>query len=225
MRRLAIGLSTILQIHKDYAILFHERGVSQLNNLRLPSAYRALWFPLDVPPNRIWALVNLNPCLPEPAGIFKHPGTFFVVNATYHGSDRIEWMEGPRHLMFYMKPWSLSEVLQAYAVLASRWLAKPHTLCSRPFIGKNGPYTERQLRELYVKFGASPRSLAQYLSNPTTYEDHIINSIAGVSSSDLQYCSYNPDSTLRYVFVIWPSPTNRGTFDKTIASRYVFELL
>ena len=57
------------------------------------------------------------------------------------------------------------------------------------------------------------------------YEDQITNSITGANSNDLRNCSHNPGSTLRYFFVIWPSPTDRGTFNKMFASRCVFELL
>jgi len=42
MRRLALGLPTALQVHRNYAILFHGHGVSQFSYLENPLAYAAL---------------------------------------------------------------------------------------------------------------------------------------------------------------------------------------
>ena len=104
-------------------------------------------------------------------------------------------------------------------------LTKAHAPRSRSFIGTDPPCTERQLWEMHVKFGADPRSLALYAHNPDRYESIVVKEIIGASSDDLRYSSYNPDSTHHHIFVISPLPTNRCTFQKTIASRHVFELL
>ena len=219
MYRLGFGFPTVLQIHRGYAILFHEGSVSQLDTLRFPSSYRALEFPEDHR-KRIWALVDMGPLLREPADIFKYYRPFFIVFAASHGSNRHEWLgklDGP---IFYMQPWSLSEVFQAYMVLRSGWFAKARALCSRSFTGIKGPHTERQLRELYVKFGAPPRSLARYATDPTTYESFVIREIIGADSNSLRY-----STTLHHIFVIYPSPTNPYIFERKSASRHVFELL
>jgi hypothetical protein len=140
MRRLALGLPTALQIHKNWAILFHKDGVSQLADLRDYVTYRALTFPSDNhpqrvgddpeqmvgglrrvgdDPRRIWALIDTNPHLLEPADVFKHPSHFFVVDATSPRSDYLGWLNKVSYEKFYMKPWSLSEILQAYVDKAS----------------------------------------------------------------------------------------------------------
>jgi len=120
--RLALGLPTVLQIHEGYAILFHEGGTSQLSHLNHSSAYEPITPSFAYFRERIWALVDLGPLLPEPANIFKCPGTFFIVTTTSPGSGRLRWLEQVGHQYFYMKPWTLSEVLQAYVDPASRCL-------------------------------------------------------------------------------------------------------
>jgi len=114
MRRIALGLPTILQTHKEYAILFHDGGISQLDDLDNPEAYRALKFSWRAGDHhkRIWALVDTGPLLPEPANIFKHPKTFFVVTATHYSDP--DWIERVDFREFFMKPWSFSEIIQVY---------------------------------------------------------------------------------------------------------------
>ena len=124
IRRLAFRLPTVLQVHKDYAILFHGNGVSQFAHPDDPRFCDALTCPsgddpeqIDDSSKRVWALVDTNTLLLEPAGIFKYPGSFFVVNAT---SLRFNWLDKVGHNKFYMKPWSLSEILQVYDYPVSR---------------------------------------------------------------------------------------------------------
>jgi hypothetical protein len=103
---------------------------------------------------------------------------------------------------------------------------RTHAFCSRPFIG-TGSYTERQLWHLYNEFGASPKDLATYASDPTAYEslvqqklwtmnpDHLLRIFRGPRSGDVSH----------HVVIIQPSPTTRGFFETKIASRRVFELI
>ena len=135
MRRLARGLPTALQINNDYAILFHEGGVSEFTYLDDPLSYGALQSlsegdPKQVevdagriggdPKRKVWALIDTNFHLLEPADIFKCSRSFFVVDvkSSPSGSDP-RWLNKVHVNFFYMKPWSLSEILQAYVDLAS----------------------------------------------------------------------------------------------------------
>ena len=113
LRRIALGLPTVLQIDQDWAILFHEDGISELN-LRDPAAYDALVFPYDSCHKRIWAIVVTGPLLSEPARIFKQPGIFFVVTAT-SCLDYPKWITYVAYQEFIMKPWSSLEMIQVYA--------------------------------------------------------------------------------------------------------------
>jgi hypothetical protein len=117
-RRLALGLPTALQVDDAYALLFHEGGVHQFEDPNNNVACDALVFPSGEHPKRIWALVNTSQNLSEPAKVFKD-GPFFVVDATYPRSNRLEWVNEARYENFCMRPWSLSEVIQACVDLAS----------------------------------------------------------------------------------------------------------
>lgn len=114
MCRLALGLPTALQVDHSFAILFHEDGVSELTHLDNQSPYLAFNRRSKDRHNRIWALVDSNESLPRPADIFIHSSPFFVVNVVSPRSDHLGWLQKNRYDQFHMKPWSGSEVLQAY---------------------------------------------------------------------------------------------------------------
>lgn len=119
VRRLVLGLPTALQVDKPYAILFHDKGVSEFRHLTSHPEYDALEFLPDNPSYRIWALIDSNTLLPEPAGIFVHNSCFFVVNAGSPRSKHRDWQKKIGCDFFYMNPWSLSEVIQACMYLSS----------------------------------------------------------------------------------------------------------
>ena len=120
LHRLALRLPTALQVKNSYAILFHEGGVSEFADLDNHLIYGALKPPPGGDPRRkVWALVNTNKFLSDPADIFKDHGTFFVVNVTSPHPEHLEWLSQIDYEDFYMKPWSLSEIIQAYVDLAS----------------------------------------------------------------------------------------------------------
>jgi len=118
MRRLALKLPTALQIDSSYAILFHEGGVFEFQDSKFNPDYRPLTLLYENYSSRIWALVDTNPDLLEPFSIFKRSSLFFVVDAASPRSEHLKWLKKVSHDYFYMRLWSDSEVLQAYAALA-----------------------------------------------------------------------------------------------------------
>ena len=119
MRRLALGLPTALQIDESYAILFHEKGVSELTVLVNNIRYRTLKPPPKCYSRRIWVLIDSNPHLPKPANIFTYTSPFFVVNAVSPCSPGVDWLDKVGHDTFFMNPWFDFEVIQAYVDLLS----------------------------------------------------------------------------------------------------------
>ena len=120
MRRLTLKLPTVLQIHRSSAILFYEGGVAELTDREVAFSYRELVSSLgrqNLGQRRIWAIVDLGPQLQEPTGIFTLGSPFFVVNGMSPGSKQ-EWHRKVHRRRFFMKPWSISEMLQAYVGLA-----------------------------------------------------------------------------------------------------------
>jgi hypothetical protein len=111
MQRLALGLPTVLQVERDYAVLFHERGTTRFLLLNSISAYMRLNSADSS--SRIWALVDSNNSLSDPAPMFHAGRPFFVVEAVPPRRPRFEWAKEVYFQHFYMKTWTFPEVLQA----------------------------------------------------------------------------------------------------------------
>jgi len=223
MRRLALGLPTALQLNGTPPLLFHERGVCQFTH---PDDQSVSALSL-ASPHKIWALVDSNELITVPAHIFQVK-SFFVVEAVRFSIPLILWMDHSAPRRFFMKPWSFSEVLQAY-VDTVPVCHEAHTLCSRPYLGVSGPHTERQLWHLYHKYGASAAALADYAHIPSAYEARIITAV-----KDLSLNPWALDDTLSLVYelnfynpavVIEPSPASRSKPEARIASRLLAEML
>lgn len=116
MRRLALGLPTVMQVDISYAILFYKRGIFEFEHSVGHHDYSELKLPPEARPGRIWALVNSNPALLGPTNILRHRSPFFIVDAASPTSDHLGWLEKTSYEKFYMKPWTISEVIQAYMV-------------------------------------------------------------------------------------------------------------
>ena len=117
IRCLALRLPTAFQINASYAILFHEGCTSQFNRLMDPNC-RTLRFPPEHPSRRIWALVDSNPS---------------ASSGTKHASlsEHLDWLKKASCGIFYMKSWSLLDIIQAHADLVSRAFHNAHAICSR----------------------------------------------------------------------------------------------
>jgi hypothetical protein len=132
MRRLALRLPTALQIDSTYAILFHEGGVSELAYPNQLEWYLNICF--ETYPSRIWALVDLNETLSEPARVLKYYRAFFVVNVASPHFDGLGWFNKCGREYFNMEPWSASEALQMWVGLALDVVPNAHIFCGRPFL-------------------------------------------------------------------------------------------
>lgn len=115
--RLVLELPTILQVTPFFVVLFHEGGVTQLTDLDNVDQYSAIRFPKDQRFLRIWVLIDLNPSNLEPAPIFRYGSPFFLVCTTSPHSRNTDWLDKLVVERFYMKPWSILEVIQAYVDL------------------------------------------------------------------------------------------------------------
>ena len=84
-------------------------------------------------------LPDISALLLEPGGIYRHPGYFFVVNAIFH--EAIVFL-GNCSSVCKSNIWRFTE---------------------RPSIRTEDPHKERQLRQLYNEFSASPKDFALYV--------------------------------------------------------------
>ncbi|KAF9645188.1 hypothetical protein BDM02DRAFT_3120617, partial [Thelephora ganbajun] len=89
LRRLALKLPTALQIEPNCAQLFYQEGVKEFTHLEDGPRYTPLESKCDLP-GRIWALVDSNRQLVEPAPVFQQ-GPFFVAEASPPCRTRHEW--------------------------------------------------------------------------------------------------------------------------------------
>jgi hypothetical protein len=132
MRRLALGLPTVLQLNHHPPLLFHEHGVCRFARPmdRLGSNVSSA--------DKIWALVDSNRYAAGPATVLQSEH-FFVVEAVPFSPPYLQWMDDRTACCFFMKQWSFSEVLQAYveiypncpqhsSILQSHvpWVRPPH---------------------------------------------------------------------------------------------------
>ena len=146
---LALQLPTVLQINKPCMVLFHSGDISKFTDLVGHPDYHTL-NPSHKKSSQIWVLINLNLHLLKPAGIFQYSTPFFIIDAISGHSGHLGWLKKICHMDFYMKTWSMLEVIQAYVNLTPGY-SHSHILCSRPFLSRN-PHSEFQL-------GDTPNSL------------------------------------------------------------------
>jgi len=174
---------------------------------------------------RIWALVDSSPILPKPAPIFQDESPFFVVNAVSPRSEYLDWLNkvGPRR--FYMSPWSISEVLQAYVDIVSVGFKSAHIFCSRQFFSNNP--TEHQLKDFYDDFNTSPRDLAIFSHRPTEYAALLEKMIDDIKPGQLQQTFQNPGSVdfSHLIVTIWPVLPDQFSFVVQFASKRTADLL
>ena len=104
VHHLACKLPTALQINGSSAILFQKSVVFQstgFNNLFPLNILSSL---SDEPAKWIWAVLDIRWHFPEPAGIFKHSGAFFVIDATSPCSIHPTWLDEDTYNEFHMRP-------------------------------------------------------------------------------------------------------------------------
>ena len=221
MRRLALRLPTVLQVNEHRAILFHEGGTSQFLDPEDTEAYTGLKF--NEPSSRIWVLVDSNQ-VSEPAPTFRTGRAFFVIQATSRYQDS-RWARRVCFEYFYMKTWSLSEVLRA-SVIPPPGVHNTDAFCSRPFF-HSCPPKESQIQYLYNTYRASPRELVHFAHRPGEYKALVTQQVQQIKPGTLPFAFQSPDLEETYDLItrMEPSPTSRSVHEKTIASRGVFELL
>ncbi len=113
-----LRLPTALQIRPDEALLFHEGGTSIFQDLIDNGSYLGL--ESANPQSKIWVLVDSNESLEKLAGVFRMGRPFFVLQVASSRAAHFDWWAKKiKFGRFYMKTWTLSEVLQAYETTSS----------------------------------------------------------------------------------------------------------
>ena len=105
-----------------------------------------------------------------------------------------------------------------------------HTFGSRPVLGisEGGPYDEQDSGLfLFDMYDATPRELSMFSHRPNAYHDAVVRQVKEMTLPAIQTALgfESVDHASQYVIRIEPSPQSRGIYEKTIASKYVFQLL
>lgn len=216
----------MVQYKPDGGLLFHKGGVSKFRTLDESLSF-AKW---RTPPHslaKIWAFIDSNNRLSQPALIFRMKGPFFVVEAVSPRPHRLDWVSKVYFERFYMKTWTFSEVLKAYAIPPSR---DSQRLCflQSPNLGALGD------RPLYTKptlvLVQHVRRIPQALGLPLLwdeYEELVVKLVAKIQPDDLRHALQSPetDESSHLIMAIGPSPTSRTTPTKEFISRRAPEML
>ncbi|KAF9646282.1 hypothetical protein BDM02DRAFT_3271061 [Thelephora ganbajun] len=203
LRRLALKLPTALQIEPNRALLFYQGGVKEFTQLNSGSAYNPLKSTHD-PLGRIWALVGSN--LHEPATVFQE-SPFFVIGASTYNPVRHEWIRKIRTGFFYMKRWSLEEVMQV------RSLIEP------------APPSEKKLSYMHYMYGASLKDLFLFAERPEHYDNLINDEVARMSSPwefyNLLRFANNATENFGHLASTMPLPDDRTSPERNLASKHI----
>ncbi|KAF9645194.1 hypothetical protein BDM02DRAFT_681763 [Thelephora ganbajun] len=205
LHRLALKLPTALQIEPNCAQLFYQGGVKEFTHLEDGPRYTPLESKCGLP-GRIWALVDSNRQLVEPAPVFQQ-GPSFVVKASSPRPVRHEWTRDIRSISFYMKSWSFTEVLQVRSLIEL-------------------VASEKKLLDFHRTYGASLESLFRFFEDPACYGELVTREAKKLSSSDsykvFQYAADTPDIS-DYLISTGPLPDDRTRPERKIASKFVLE--
>lgn len=160
--------------------------------------------------------------------MFTERSPFFVVEASSHRDRRLEWMKKAAPEVFYLKPWTFSEVAQAYVNCPKHSItnADAYASCSRTLMKPVDPPTERELRHLYRTYGASCRQLFQCAKAPHRYQSLVQTAVETVDGLMTALISQSHVSgTSHFVALLEPSPTDRAQDRSRFITQAVFELV
>ena len=220
MRRLALGLPTVLQLCNDPPLLFHEHGVCEFAHPELKLGSGVSF------PDKIWALVDSNRLghVMEPAMVLLSEH-FFVVKAVPFSRQHLQWMDALATRRFIMSSWSSPEVLHVCVEIPPAYRST-YISCSRSFLGPRAPHTEHRLWHLHHEYGAPPMALAIHAPFPCDYEEAVITQINLLNRAELLDALESPylDRRCHLTMLVEPSPTSRSEPRKRFASTRVAEM-
>jgi len=206
---LALKLPTVLQVTASNAILFHEAGVSEFKHDNWHPAFNAVWSPPSEDLPRLWTLVDTNPNLLRPVGILRHSSPFFIVNAMSPYPNDAGWLDKVCYNIFYMKPWSILEVIQAYVDLALGGSQRSPPTVALSSV-KNP--TQNISSGICTISLAHPQALAFYAHDPKHYEGHLREELGQIETSQLPHMFRDPGSSRasHYIVIVHPSRASRS---------------
>ena len=107
MRWFALKLLTTLRVKGGYAILLREGCASRFPRLGVVVAYERLGFQFNYR-GRIWAFVDSNRSLVEPAPLSRHANPFLVARPVSPQPKRFGWVKNVNIETWYVEPRSFT---------------------------------------------------------------------------------------------------------------------
>jgi len=208
--RLQAQLPTIYQSRDTYLYYFANDGVYRIN--LIPSPIDAQFH------ESTWCLIDSNQSLGT-VPVFIQDLGLFIVQASSLSPGHLKWARkttGPV-LQYFMKPWSLSELLVGYVT---------YLLISEPFVIplsrvlQEEVYSEAQIKFFSDHYGHQARSVYANAPNPLKYERTLLQKMSRISYEDMGK-SFREALPLDLV-TISPGDT-RYSLQLTFPTRYVYE--
>ena len=227
IRRLSLKLRTVLQLVPDHALLFHSKGVNEFEQLANPGPYAKFDSRFHDPHENIRTFVDSNTVLIQPDGIFTERTPFFVVETLSHRNVRLEWMKETTSQVFYLKPWTFPEVVQAcVGYPLGQYSAITYVSLSRTLLSPIDPPEECELWYPYKTYSASCRLLFKRATCPERYLALVQSAVESVEDivHVLTLPSYVTEAS-HFVVFLESSPPDRSLCQTKIITRTVFEMV
>ena len=173
VHRLLLHQPTLFQCENDSIVLFDENGISRLSHKALLT---------QSPTSATWALVDANQSVLRSAQMLLRDGSpFFTVIASSPWSPR--WKEmahyRPPFKLWFMKPFTLEELIQAYV-----FQVRPCTITYLLYFSRHlqvFKHNEQELQRFFELYGPSACDCYAFCADLSSYRTLIEDRIKSMT--------------------------------------------
>ncbi|KAF8221560.1 hypothetical protein L208DRAFT_1414824 [Tricholoma matsutake] len=218
--RLQARLPTIYQSRDTYLYYFADNGVFRIHLPGLVATnFKSQFYPST------WCLIDSNQSL-DTVPVFIQDLDLFIVQAS-SPRPRFEWMDKATSpvLRYFMKSWTLSELLVGYVTLISEPFVIP---LSRALQRK--VCSEAQIEFFSNRYGTSARSVYRHASRPSDYDITLLGKLTSITYERLdslirQSSALDLSGPVSHQIIILSPGSSRKAFESTFPTRYIYEKL
>jgi hypothetical protein len=223
--RLEAGLPTIFQSQPNRLFVFDDKGV---HKLKYSSSTDAFEFKAGFAPST-WCLIDSNLRLNTVPGLILDL-VLFIVQASSPRLDRIEWTkkESQPVLKYFLKPWTVSELILGCVLKCTLIIAIHDFICSRTL--QKIVQSEKDLLFFIVQYGPSACLAYAHSSSPDDYDKTLKQKLAVISYKEVvnmvnQAIALNFTNDMSHQIILCQPDVTRDTHTVSIASPYLQSLL
>jgi hypothetical protein len=217
------GLPTVYQSRPDYLYFFSEDGVFETycgSGVKATDLRRQI-------PESTWCLIDSNRSLMDVPTFITDLGRF-IVQASSPRAGRVAWKDKSNRsvIQYYMKPWSLSEILAGYALTLALFVVfVTSTPPSRTLQARI--HSEVDLKNFYLLYGPSARSAYTKAREPQSYDKALLEKISTITYEQLDKLirssmGLNMSDELSHQLVLIVPSTMRDTLEASIATYHLY---